>query len=199
MTEQADRELQTWMADWQAVAPASGPAEQIRRHARSRNRMATLWVASEWGIGLGALVFLVHRILTQGDPMEQVAMGLLALVTASALGFTWWNWYGALGSQGESTRTYVTLSIERTRRFARAVRAGWVLLAVELAIFTPWVAYRLYSQDPVASPSRQAFGWAWLAGMTALGAAGLVALERWTAREARQLERLRTELEDDAV
>lgn len=199
MTEHVDRELQAWMADWQAATAQMAPAAQVRRIVRRRTWQLALWVSGEVIIGAVALTVLVHRVWTETDLLERVAMGLLALVTSGALLFTWWNWRGALGARAERTATHLALSIERSRRFARAVRAGWVLLALELAVFTPWVAYRLYGDGRAATGAVGLFAWGLLAGMTVAGATGLIALGRWTARDARVLDQLRRELDEDGA
>ena len=51
--------------------------------------------------------------------LEQAAMTTLALITAGATAFEWWNWRGAIAATGESTTTFVTLSMERSRRLLR--------------------------------------------------------------------------------
>ncbi|MDH4064944.1 MAG: hypothetical protein OEW19_11135, partial [Acidobacteriota bacterium] len=139
---------------------------------------------------------LLHRFWTEGDALERAAMGLLALVTAGALLFAWWNWHGMLRAPGESTVTYLELAIERARRFTRAARGGWAVLGLQVAVFTPWVAQRLYGGGRVPAPGAQLFAWGLLVGMTAVAAVGLVALGRWSAREARALDDLRAELRD---
>lgn len=199
MSEHVDHELQAWMADWHADSAPVAPAAQVRQIVKRRTWQLGAWVTGEVTIGAAALTFLMHRVWTETDLLERVAMGLLALVTSCALLFTWWNWRGALGARAERTVIHLALTIERSRRFARAVRAGWVLLALELAIFAPWVAYRLHGDGRVATGANGLFAWGLLAGMTAAGAAGLIALGRWTARDARVLDQLRRELGDEGA
>jgi hypothetical protein len=153
MTGQPDRELQAWMDDWQGPpSSSSSPAERIQRHVRRRSRLIAAWVAMDIAVGVGFFAFLLHRTITHPDPLEKAAMGLLALVTVGATAFGWWNWRGALRASGASVATYVALATERSRRFQRSVRAGWVILLMQMVVFTPWVAYRLYDGD--ARPDR---------------------------------------------
>ena len=77
-------------------------------------------------------------------------MGLLGVLTAGTVAFGVWNWRGVRAASAQNTQAFVSLSIERARRLRRAIRAGWVVLTIEVAVFVPWVWYRLYGLGGIA-------------------------------------------------
>ena len=72
----------------------------------------------------------------------------------------------------------------------------WPLLAAEVAVFLPWTWYQLYGNGGVPAAERSVFAWGLLVAMTAIGALALVLAQRWAARDAADLESLRSELMD---
>jgi hypothetical protein len=196
MSAKSEIDLQALAADWQAPEAPASPAERIREHVRRRGRMFTMWAAVEVVIGTVFLTFLGHRAVTHPDPIEKLAMGLLAAITAAAMAFGLWNWRGTLGSSAEDTRTFVALSAERSRRLARAVRAGWVLLAAQVAVFVPWVSHRLYGDGRPPSSEIELFAWGYLTVITALAVVFLLALQSWSRRDAAAFDEIRRELDE---
>lgn len=194
-----DSELRQWMDLWHAPSGAGAPAtpEAVHGHVEHRSRLLAVWLTGEVAVSVGAVVFLLHRAVTNPDPFEQVSMGLLACVVVSALWLSLWNWRGVVRASTSSTSGFLALSCERVRRFRRAIRIGWSLLLVEVAVFVPWVWHQLYGGSRVPSDSAERFGWGWLAGITMLGIVLLVGLDRWTRREAEILEGMRRELEGE--
>jgi len=196
MTTARDREMQQWMDAWHASDEASAAPEAIRRHVGRRRLLFAFWVGCEIVVCGGMLSFLLHRVLTHPDPVEKLAMGLLALITVSALAFSWWNWRGVILTGTGATSAYIALSVERTRRFRRAVYVGWAILAAEVAVFVPWISYRLYAGPDAPPAGAERFGWGLLAGITAAAVVLLSGLHMWTRREARILDELRRELDE---
>lgn len=196
MSGNPEIDLQALAADWQAAAPPATPAERIRDHVRRRGRLFTMWAAIEGVVGTAFLVFLVHRAATQPDPLEKLAMGLLAAITAATMTFGAWNWRGALRSSAEDTRTFVTLSAERSRRIARSVRVSWLVLAAQVAVFVPWIRHRLYGGGRTPSWELELFGWGFLALMTGLAVMFILAVQSWSRRDAAAFEQIRQELDE---
>jgi hypothetical protein len=195
MDNQPDPELQQWMADWQAPGPQSTTTpEAIHRFARGRGRLIRMLVAGELVIVLALLPVMIATG-ARGSWFDRVAMMLLAAASVAAIGFSWWNWHGTLRATSESTAAFLALSRLRTMRLQRAIVAGWCLLAAEVAVFVPWVAYRLYGRGPAADGGVQVFAWALLVGLAALGAGWLVALRRWSISERDKLDVIQEELD----
>lgn len=194
MSEQ--QQLAGWMRDWQAADAAAPPEESIRAFVERRTRRLVLWAAIDGVIGAGFLAFLLHRVVTHPDPIEKLAMGLLAVITVGTVAFSVWNWRGVRRSASETTRAFVSLSIERARRLRRAIQAGWIVLASEVAVFVPWVSYRLYGRGDVPSRGEERFGWGFLAAMTSLAVVFLLAMSAKASRDERTLADLREEIGD---
>jgi hypothetical protein len=198
MSRPTDRDWHEWTEDWLATATAEADAatDQVRDFVRRRSLWIKVWIATDAIIGAGFLGFFLHRIVTYSDPLERLAMGMLALITIGAVLFGWWNWRGAIRATGESTATFLDLSADRSRRLLRSIRAGWVLLLLQAAVFTPWVWHRLYGDGQVPTRGQELFGWGWLSGVLGAAAVGLYALRAWAIRDARALDHLRRELDD---
>jgi hypothetical protein len=144
------------------------------------------------------LSFLLWRALIDPDPVGRLAMGLLALITVSALAFSWVNWRGAIRTSTGTTTAFLSLSLERLRRLRRGLYAGWSILAAEIAIFVPWIWHRLYAGAGPPSEAAERFAWGLLGGVTLLGVALLAGLHAWARREARMLDGLKRELGEDS-
>jgi hypothetical protein len=200
MTIQTNHELQEWMDDWQSEPTASTPstkAREIRDHVRQRQRQMIWWVSVEALLGFGSLAFLLHRAISHPDPVEKLAMGLLAFVVAAVLLFGAWNWHGALGASGETTSAFLAISLDRSRRMERGVRAGWAVLVCEVVVFVPWIWYQLHGGGATVSLERALFAWGFLSGMVGLGVAVLLTMQAFVRREELALEELRKELAGD--
>ena len=197
MSGNSEIDLQALAADWQAPTAPAAPADQIRDHVRRRGRLLMTWAAGEVLLGTAFLVFLGHRAVTHPDPIEQLAMGLLTAITAATMAFGAWNWRGTLRSAAEDTRTFVALAAERSRRLARGVRASWLVLAAQVAVFIPWVYYHLYGDGRIPSRWQEIFGWGYLAGMSGLAVVFILSLQSWLRRDAAAFEQIRRELEED--
>jgi hypothetical protein len=147
-------------------------------------------------IGTAFLAFLVHRAVTHPDPIEKLAMGLLAAITVATMAFGIWNWRGMLRASAEDTRTFVALAAERSRRLARGVRAAWVVLAAQVAVFTPWVYYQLYAGGRKPALRIEVFGWGYLALVSGLAIVFILAVQSWSRRDAAAFEQIRRELDE---
>lgn len=196
MTTSAEHEWQEWVDTWQADSGPLAPPEAIRQYVRRRSRLLAVWVTGEVIVALGFSSFLVHRTLTDPDPAERLAMGLLALIAAAALVASWWTWRGAIRSSGLSTAAFVALAIERSRRVRRAIGVGWGILVAELAVFVPWVWHGLYGGADAPSRDAERFGWGLLVGLTTLAVLFLGSLHAWARADRVRIENLRREIEN---
>jgi hypothetical protein len=200
MTNHTNQDLREWIDDWQAETEGARPktaAEEIRVHVRKRERMLWWWIVMEFMIAIGAFMFLVHRAITDPDPMEKVAMGLLALAVVGVSWFEGWNWRGTLRPSAENTSAFLAIALDRSRRLERSLRAGWVLLAAEVLIFTPWIWHNLRDLDADTRFERSVFAWGLLISMMGAGALALFFMQVWARRDAAGLETLKRELNDE--
>jgi hypothetical protein len=185
-----DEELQSWAAEWQGgtgLAPEERTA--IGRRVRRRSRWMAVLTAVEVAIVAAALGGLLPLLLAAAHGADLAALTAFCAMALAILAFSLWNRRGVWRPRGESVGEFVALSRERNRREARALRAGWLLLAAETAVFVPWIAWRF---DPAARP--EAYGLqALLAGAAA---AILLALARRARRERHELDRLHVQLEE---
>lgn len=182
-------------SDWQANGPALAPADQIRDHVRKRGRWIVAWLVGDVIIGVLATAGLTFRLMTTTDGWDRLAFGVLAAMTAGFVLFTWWHWRGTRRPSSQTTFEYATWSLERSLRFARYARAGWLLLGIETLVFVPWVSHQLYGSGRTPSVNEQALAWAFLVAMLGLGAWFLRRLQRWARRDAQALADIVSELE----
>lgn len=186
MTRELDDELREWRADWQAE-PEPGPEirDAIRRRVQRKSFRMALATVAEVLFALAMLVFVAWSALRQPGPVHAVAMACLALLILWATGCSLWYLRGTWRPGTETTSAFVGLSLLRCRRRLRAVRAGWWLLALELAVMIPWIVLSLEAKG-------LAFGL--LAAATALVSAFLAMAERKARRELREWEETRESL-----
>jgi len=189
-----DPELASWMEDWQSGGsePAAEEREAIRRRVKRRTRGLILLAAGELVFSAGVLAFLLGFALRHPHPADRLTMAGLALITLSALGFAAWNRRGLWKARAETTAAFLDLSLVRCRRRQQSLRFAWGMLAVEAALFVPWIWHRLHlDRSTPPSPAEYLGAYGFLAAVCAVTAVVLVGLERWTRRELRQLEAMR--------
>ena len=194
MSNATDREWQQWIGAWQADSEPSAAPEAIVDYVRRRGRTIATWFAGEVAVGLGFAVFLVHRVVTHPDPIEKLAMGLLALIAAGAVVASWLIWRDMLRASAETTAAYVALALTRSARVRRWIAAGWVILVSEVLVLTPWVWHRLYGGPQPPSAGAERFAWGWLAGITILAVCCLAVLEVWARGDRVRLRELTEEV-----
>jgi hypothetical protein len=196
MSEQDDRDLSQWQAQWQGDVPRSDISDaEIRQYVRRRTRWLWSWMVGELITGVVAFPALIYLAVVAVSVVERLAMTGLALITVGALGFSWWNWRAVVRANSTSVAAFVAVSTERHRRLWRAWRVAWVVLAVEVVLLAIWIWDHLYSGARPHDASAERFAWGWLGGMTAAFVFGLIVLGRWIERDARRFEALRRELE----
>jgi hypothetical protein len=185
-------ELNDWITEWQRGGGETPARGALRHYVRRRSRTLVTWIVGESIVAIAGIVILTYFFLTRPDPVERIVMGTLSLACAVALVFGWWNWRGSLRAIGESTTVYLDLSTSRLMRWRRAIIGGWILLAVEMAAFIPWVWYRTYALPP-AERGATVWPWALLLTVGAIAVVWLITLARWVGRESLFVEQLRRE------
>jgi hypothetical protein len=194
MSNGTDREWEQWVGAWRADAGPSAAPEAIAHHVRRRGRTIALWFGGEVAMGLGFAVFLVYRVVTHPDPIERIAMSLLALIASGAVLASWLTWRDTLRASAETTAAYVALALKRSERVRRWIAAGWVILVAEVLVLTPWVWHRLYGGAEPPSAGAERFAWGWLAGITILAVCFLAGLDAWARRDRARLRELTEEV-----
>jgi hypothetical protein len=186
MTRESDDELRDWRADWQVdPEPAPEIRDAIRQRVQQKSLRMALAAAAEIVFALAMLVFVIWSALREPTPINAGAMACLALLILWATGCSLWYLRSTWRPNSETTSAFVALSLLRCHRRLRAVRAGWWLLALELAVMIPWILLSLEEKTA-------AFGL--LAVLTALVSAFLIVAERRTRRELREWEEMRASL-----
>jgi len=193
MTVQPDPELREWIDDWQQDAePAAAARERIRARVKRQSFRQKLFVAGEWAVGAGILAFLAAAVWGVSNPLEvPVALAFLLLL-AGTVAYSVWNRRGLWKPSAETASAFLALSEARCRGRLRAVRASYVILAIEIAIFAPWIWSRL---GGAAGPAL-ARAYAFLAVFVAVAVMVLVLIRRRTLRDLGELDALRSQIED---
>jgi hypothetical protein len=192
----SDRDLERWRSDWQSLEDPGPSAEVVRDLVRRRDRLLAVWVAGEWVVAAVALPVVGYVAWTTHEPVERLAMILLAIITVGTVAVSWWNWRGMVRVSASTTADYVSVSLERLRRLRRAVTIGWVVLGAEVAVFVVWIWHRLHGGPASVPVGSTVFAWSLLAFLVGSAAVFLVSVHRWVERDAARFEALRRELEN---
>lgn len=195
----ADGELQAWMGAWQS---GPGPGPEVRRALQRRVRRRSLGLkalaAGEVLFAAAMLAFLLRIAAFSRRLPDTLAMLALALLVVGAVGWSLWNRRGLWRPSAETSRAYLALSLARCRRRLRGLRFGWVLLAAEVAVFLPWIGWRIWREGP-ADPVLASYLWGYLLLVLLVGVAAVVLalLARYSRRELRALEELEVAMEGE--
>ncbi len=192
MTSYHDQELREWIDEWQADRLPPLAVESVAARVRRRARKLKIWAAGEAIVGVTALAAVAHRAIVDPDPLEKLAMSLLGAIAIGALAFSWWNWRGMFRVSNASTAAFLEYSARRARQWQRYLRAGWIILLAEVAVFVPWVRHRVSVAGDAAAAAW--FGWSLLVVMVTLAIAFMLVAQRSVRREMDQLAALDEEL-----
>jgi hypothetical protein len=193
LPRESDDELRDWIADWQAEPePAPELREAIRRRVKRQGLKMAWSLAGEVVLTAGLLAIVIRGALLRPEPLNLAAMTGLAVLILWALGCSLWYRRGTWRPSAETTSAFLNLSILRCHRRLAVVRAGWFLLAVELAILIPWLFVIL--GDSSLGDYLGAFGF--LALLTALVVAFSLTAQGRARRELEELEEVRRSLEE---
>jgi hypothetical protein len=191
-----DADFARWTSEWQSSTPDPDPTvEEMLRYIRRRERLMRSFFIADSVIVAVALPVVAYFAWRATGVVERAAMVALLAVIVGAACFGWWNWRGVWHSPATTTTAFVALAAARLHRMRIAVRAAWILLAVEMAIFVVWVWSRLYAEGRRPDPAEERFAWLWLAGFSVVFAIALLRFSRWLRRDRAKFEALREELE----
>jgi hypothetical protein len=187
-----DAELAGWSRTWQAGGTGQPiDAAAVRRQVRRRTRRFRLAAVAEAAVCLGMFGFLAWFARHAADTWDLVAAALLAALCVAALLRSLQVAKRHWAPAGESTADYLTLMVRRCRAMRIQVRVGWAVLAVEVAVFVPWIARTLHRRHGSPVPIDAALAaWGLLAAATGAAVVLLVALRWRNERERARWERL---------
>lgn len=193
MSVQPDPDLREWIDDWQQGAePAAAARQSIRDRVKRQSFFQKLIAAGEVLVGAGILAFLAVAVWGVSKPLElPVALAFLLLL-AGAIAYSTWNRRGLWKPSAETASAFLVLSEARCRGRLRAVRASYVILAIEIAIFVPWI----WSRHGGAAGPALARAYTFLAVFVAVAAVVLVLIRRRTLRDLKELDALRALVEE---
>jgi hypothetical protein len=179
-----DRELEDWREAWRQ---GQGPSAADAAALRERFQRETRWLVAEEAAGV-VLILLVSWALAlafaRAEGLLELALvaGLAAAVLVfAAFGFL--TWRGLWRSEAANLQAHLELSVRRQRRRLACVRAGWILLVWEIALFVPWVHLRLAGPAGELAPWSEA--WPYYGLLAGVGLSEVLWL-RWLARGARR-------------
>jgi hypothetical protein len=190
-------ELTDWMRAWQSDDQlAEDTRREVARRVRRSDRWWTISAIVEAVIAVIGLAVTIITGLRAEVLIEQIAMASLSVVVVlTAIGA--WRLRRDVGPPAaSSTLAWVDFLIARARRLKQSTRSAFIILAVEVVIFIPWIASvaerRAASGDTGAALLR---GYLWLGVVATLIAAGFVLVRRHAARDLENLTRLRRDLQ----
>lgn len=191
----AEDDLARWREQWRAeAAPPRLDLAKLRRRAKSRTLglLAYLVVgALVSGVGSAALFWVAAR---SGRALDFVVAAGLTVLILWALLFELRSLQGLWRPTSETPAAFLDLAIGRCHRWLKVVRASWGLMALETALFVPWLFARI--EDRQAASGDVLFAFGFLALMVGLVAGGMLAVRRWALRRLEHLTALRQSLEE---
>jgi hypothetical protein len=176
-----DPDIDRWASDWRKDPQAA--TADLARLARRERRTLYAWIAFDWAVGAGLLVFAVWMWLAIGTaPVGFAAIGIWVL-TIVVLGFTVINWRGMLAADRRSAAEFLAYAVRRSQARLRYIRFGWKILIADIHVVAGAMALEYRDEGPERLPVMVAS----LAAAT--GSVALVLLW-WGRRERRRAERL---------
>ncbi|MEM7354145.1 MAG: hypothetical protein AAF657_25300 [Acidobacteriota bacterium] len=173
-----------WQADDESAPPAPIPAD-IRRRVQRFSWGLYAWTVFE-ALSLAAiLAFATSLPLKRPELLEITTALTVWLLIGVGMGFTLWNRRGTWRPASQTTRAFVELAHERTVRQLRGIRFAWWLLAVEVALFTPWILWVVHSKPEKQARIPEIYwtSYGLLAGLTSLSAFFLWGYRRHVQRQ----------------
>ena len=103
-----DQDIERWTAEWRAGAP---PVADLARMAKRERRLLSAWIAFDWLVGVGLLVFAVWMWLAIGTAPVGFAAISIWVLTIVVLGFTVINWRGMLAADRGSAAEFLAYAV----------------------------------------------------------------------------------------
>lgn len=175
-----DRELERWTDAWHQSA---APLPDLVRMARRERRLLSVWIATDWAVGVALLGFAAWIWFAVGTPVMRFAAAGIVLLTVAALAFTMLNWRGSFAGERASARDFLALAERRSQARLRYIRFGWWVLAADLIVIAGAMLLEFRDEGAARLPAMLA--------MAALATAAAAAiLFWWGRRERRRADRL---------
>jgi hypothetical protein len=175
-----DRELERWTDAWRQSA---APLPDLVRMARRERRLLSVWIATDWAVGVALLGFAAWIWFAIGTPVMRFAAAGIVLLTVAALAFTTLNWRGSFAGERASAIDFLALAERRSQARLRYIRFGWWVLAADLVVIAGAMLLEFRDEGAARLPAMLA--------MAALATAAAAAiLFWWGRRERRRADRL---------
>lgn len=198
MSMAQDTELRAWMQEWQVEAETPVDLrETILRRVRRQS-----FYQKVWAIGEAVLVLLMTTLLvwvgaTTTRTADVVVVVTFLLLQAWAVAYGFRARRGLWRPSDESAAAFLDLSLRRCEQRLKLMKAGYVLLALEVAVFVPWIWIRTRPEGtmpPTSFLATRAGAYAFLAVFVAAALAALLYTGRRTRRDLAALGNLRGDL-----
>jgi len=180
---------QAWQADDSSAEMRRDIPADIRRKVQRFSWGLIALTVAEIGFLSLALAFLTWRAWQTPKPLEittAVAIWIFAIV---GMGFTLWNRRGTWRPAAETTQAFLELSHRRCVRKLIGIRYAWRTLAVELALFIPWIVWVVESnpEKKARAPGVYVESYGYLATFVFIAAIILLEISRRTRRERQEM------------
>ena len=175
-----DHDFERWTAEWRAGAP---PVADLARMAKRERRLLTAWIAFDWIVGAGLLVFAVWMWLAIGTTPVGFAAISIWVLTIVVLGFTVINWRGMLAADRGSAADFLAYAVRRSQARLRYIRFGWKILIADVVVVATAMALEYRDEGADRLP-------AMLFSLIAATVSVAMVLLWWGRRERRRAERL---------
>lgn len=175
-----DQELERWSAAWHQNAT---PLPDLALMARRERRLLSVWIATDWAVGVALLGFAAWIWFAIGTPVMRFAAAGIVLLTVAALAFTTLNWRGSFAGERASASDFLALAQRRSQARLRYIRFGWWVLAADLVVIAGAMLLEFRDEGAARLPA--------MLMMAALATAAAAAiLFWWGRRERRRADRL---------
>ncbi len=175
-----DQDIERWTAEWRAGTP---PVADLARMAKRERRLLTAWIAFDWLVGVGLLVFAVWMWLAIGTAPVGFAAISIWVLTIVVLGFTVINWRGMLAADRGSAAEFLAHAVRRSQARLRYIRFGWKILVADIIVVAGAMALEYRDEGTDRLPAML------FSLIAATGSVAMVLLW-WGRRERRRAERL---------
>ncbi len=197
MSTGQDTELRTWMEEWQAEADTPlDLRETILRRVRRQSFYQKAWAIGEAAVAMLMTAFLVWVGATTPHAADVVVVVAFLLLQAWAVAYGYRVRRGLWRPKDESAAAFIDLSLRRCEQRLKLVRAGYFVLAIEVAVFLPWIWIRTRPDGtpPASLLATRPGAYAYLGVFVVAALAALVYVGRRTRRDLDALHDLKRSL-----
>ena len=193
MSMPTDREWLDLAREWQSEDESTRAPDipaTIRRRVQRFTWGLYAWTVLEVLSLSVILAFCTSLAWKRPQPLEVTTAVTVWLLAGVATGFALWNRRGTWRPAAATTRAFVELAHERCLRQLRGIRFGWRLLAVEAALFVPWIRWVIESEPAKKARSPEIYwtSYGLLAGLVLGTGLILLAYRRHVRRQFEQTQ-----------